>query len=162
MSEPTIRVEQREGTGTGHARKLRQAGWIPAIVYGGGKDPVSIKVERTTFLDLLRQTGSENAVFLLELAGTDKQRHTMIRQIDADPITRRVKHVDFQRVMMDQVVRVMVPVELEGIPDGVKNQGGVMDFVTRDVGVECLPGAIPQTLVIDVSMLEIGDHRVVV
>lgn len=161
MSEATIQVEPREETGKGYNRKLRQRGWIPAVVYGGGKGPLPIQVEKTKFLDLLRKTGSENAVFLLELEGTGKQRHTMIRQIDADPVTRRVRHVDFQRVIMDQLVRVSVPVELEGTPEGVKTQGGLLDFITREIGVECLPGAIPQALSLDVSELEIGDQRIV-
>ena len=159
MSGVTIQVQQREGTGKGPSRRLRRQGWIPAVVYGRGKDPVAIKIERTTFLDLLRLTGSENAVFLLELAGTGRKRHTMIRRIDADPITRRVEHVDFLRVVMDQVVRVTVPIELQGEPNGVKNQGGVLDFVTREVGVECLPAAIPKVFVLNVESLEIGDHR---
>ena len=158
MSDVTIQVEQREAIGTGHSRKLRQAGWIPAVVYGGGKEPVPIQVQRATFLELLRRTGSENAVFLLELVGSGKKRHTMVRQIDADPVTGRVKHVDFQRIMMDEAVRVTVAIELEGVPEGVKNQDGVMDFISREVGVECLPGAIPQSLTLDVSELEIGDH----
>ena len=158
MSEVTIQVEQRQGIGKGHNRKLRQAGWIPAVVYGGEREPVPIQVRRHTFLELLRQAGGENAVFLLELAGSGKTRHTMIRHIDADPVTRRVLHVDFQRIMMDQAVRVTVPIELRGVADGVKNQGGVLDFVSREVGIECLPGAIPQSLPIDVSGLQIGDH----
>ena len=158
MSEVTIQVEPREGTGKGQSRKLRHAGWIPAVVYGAGKDPVSIKVERATFLQLLRDAGGENAVFLLELAGTGKKRHTMIREIDADPITRVVQHVDFQRVIMDQVVRITVPVEVEGVAEGVKTHGGVLDFVTREVGIECLPSAIPQSLSVDVTEMEIGDH----
>jgi large subunit ribosomal protein L25 len=128
------------------------------VVYGAGKDPVAIKVERTSFLDLLRATGSENAVFLLELAGTGKQRHTMVREIDSDPITRRIRHIDFQRVLMDETVRINVQVELTGTPEGVKTHGGVLDFVTREISVECLPGAIPQQFVLDVSDLEIGDH----
>ena len=160
MSEVTIQVQQREATGKGPSRRLRREGWIPAVVYGGGKEPIAIKIERTTFLDLLRTTGSENAVFLLELAGTGKKRHTMVRRIDADPITRRVEHIDFLRVVMDQLVRVTVPIELEGESDGVKNQGAVLDFVTRSVGVECLPAAIPRVFVLDVEPLEIGDHRV--
>lgn len=158
MSEVTIQVEPREGTGKGHSRKLRRAGWIPAVVYGGGGEAVPIQVQRSTFLELLREAGSENAIFQLELGDTGKKRHTMVRQIDADPVTRRVLHVDFQRVMMDQVVRVMIPIELEGVPAGVRNQGGVTDFMAREVGVECLPGAIPQMLTLDVSELEIGDN----
>jgi large subunit ribosomal protein L25 len=159
MSEVTIRVEAREGTGKGQSRKLRRAGLIPAVVYGGGKDPVPIQVERHTFRELLRKAGGENAIFLLELGDTGKTRHTMIREIDADPITRRIRHIDFQRVVMDQVVRVTVPIEVQGVADGVKNHGGVLDFITRQVDVECLPGNIPQKLLIDVSGLEIGDHR---
>jgi large subunit ribosomal protein L25 len=159
MSEAILEVQPREQTGTGPNRRLRASGWIPAVVYGGGKDPVAIKVERTSFLDLLRETGSENAVFLLELAGTGKQRHTMVREIDSDPITRRVKHIDFQRVLMDEVVRVSVQVELVGIPEGVKTHGGVLDFITREISVECLPGVIPDRFELDVSELEIGDHR---
>ena len=91
MSEATIQVEPREETGKGYNRRLRERGWIPAVVYGGGKDPVSIQVQKTKFLELLRETGSENAVFLLELEGTGKQRHTMMRQSEADPGTRRVR-----------------------------------------------------------------------
>ena len=161
MSEATIQVQPREETGKGYNRKLRQRGWIPAVVYGAGKDAVPIQVEKTKFLELLRTTGSENAVFLLELEGTGKQRHTMIREIESDPVTRRVLHVDFQRVVMDQTVRITVPIELEGTPDGVKNQGGLLDFVTREVGVECLPSAIPGSLMLNVEELLIGDHRVV-
>jgi len=158
MSEATIEVHQREEIGKGFNKKLRRDGWIPAVVYGAGKDPVPIKVERTRFLDLLRETGSENAVFLLELAGTGKQRHTMVRQIDADPMTNRVMHIDFQRILMDQVVRVSVPVALIGIAEGVKTHSGVLDFITREVAIESLPGDIPQTIELDVTELEIGDH----
>jgi large subunit ribosomal protein L25 len=158
MSEATIEVHQRDDIGKGFNKKLRREGWIPAVVYGAGKDPVAIKVERTRFLDLLRETGSENAVFLLELSGTGKQRHTMVRQIDADPITNRVLHVDFQRVLMDEVVRVSVPIEIVGIAEGVKTHGGVLDFITREIAIESLPGDIPQKVEIDVTELEIGDH----
>jgi large subunit ribosomal protein L25 len=159
MSEAILEVQPKEETGKNFNRRLRREGWIPAVVYGGGKDPVAIKVERKSFLDLLRATGSENAVFLLELAGTGKQRHTMIREIDSDPITRRVNHVDFQRVVMDEVVRVDVQIELVGIPEGVKTHDGVLDFITREVSVECLPGVIPQQIELEVSELEIGQHR---
>ena len=159
MSEAIIEVQQRDEIGKGFNKRLRRAGWIPAVVYGGGKGPVPIKVERTRFLDLLRETGSENAVFLLELAGTGKQRHTMVREIDSDPITRRVKHIDFQRVLMDEMVRVSVQIELVGIPEGVKTHGGVLDFVTREISIECLPGVIPNQFELEVSELEIGQHR---
>lgn len=158
MNEVTIRVHEREKTGKGANRRLRREGWIPAVVYGGDKESVPIRVEKTRFLEVLREAGSENAVFLLELVGADKKRHTMIRDIASDPMTHQVLHVDFQRILMDQVITVSIPIELVGTPAGVKNQGGVLDFVTREVEIECLPGDIPQKVTLDVSALEIGDH----
>lgn len=158
MTEVTIQVHERESGKKGANRRLRREGWIPAVVYGGGKDPVPIRVEKARFLQLLREAGSENAVFLLELVGADKKRHTMIREIDSDPITHQVLHVDFQRILMDEVITVSIPIELEGTASGVKNQGGVLDFVTREVEIECLPGDIPPRVTLDVSALEIGDH----
>ena len=121
-------------------------------------DPVAIQVDRRTLHDLFKQTGGENAVFLLKLAGTDQKRHSMVRELTIDPITRQVIHIDFLRVLMTEKVKVQVPINLEGTPVGVKNEGGVLDFITREVEVECLPGDIPQTLELDVSDLEIGSH----
>ncbi len=157
MSELELMVEPREETGKNVNRRLRASGWIPAVVYGGGKDSVAIKVQKVNFLDMIRQ-GSEHGVFLLKLGDSGKSRHTMIRQVETDPVTRRVIHVDFQRVIMDEKIRVEVPVELIGEAEGVKNQAGVLDFVTRDIPIECLPGDIPQGLQYDISDLEVGDH----
>jgi large subunit ribosomal protein L25 len=92
------------------------------------------------------------------MAGTDKSRHAMIRDLQVDPVDRQVLHVDFQRILMTEKLRVMVHVEPQGVPKGVKNEGGMMDFVTREVEIECLPDKIPPKIVIDVSGLEIGDH----
>lgn len=158
MSETELRVEPREDTGKSFNRKLRAQGWIPAVVYGAGKDPVSIQVEKTRFLDLLRHSDGEHSVFLLKLGDSDKTRHTMIRSVETDPVSRKLLHIDFQRVSMDQKVRVEVPVELIGEPDGVRNEGGVLDFITREVTIECLPGSIPGHLEYDVTELAIGDH----
>ena len=156
MSDITLEVQSREETGTSPNRRLRAAGFIPAVVYGGGLDPVAIQVERKTLHDLFKQTGGENAVFLLKMAGTDQKRHTMVRELTIDPITRQVVHLDFLRILMTEKVKVQVPIDLAGTPAGVKNDGGVLDFITREVEVECLPGDIPQTLGLDVTDLEIG------
>lgn len=158
MSELTIEVEQRAETGKNANRRLRVAGGIPAVVYGGGKDPVPIRVERRTLQDLLRGGGGEHKVFLLKLKGTGKSRHAMIRELQVDPVTRAVVHVDFQRIVMTEKVRVEIPVELSGTPTGVKNEGGILDFVTRQVEVECLPANIPEKLLVDVSDLHVGQH----
>jgi large subunit ribosomal protein L25 len=152
----TIEVQPRETTGKNANRRSRAAGKIPAVVYGGGKESVSIEVDRKTLLDMLKGHAGENPIFLLKLG--EKDRHAMIRHMDINPLSRQVVHVDFQRVLMDQKVRVAVPVELTGIPVGVKVDGGMLDFVTREVHVECLPGQIPKHLEFDVTEMHIGQH----
>ena len=158
MTDITLEVHSREETGTNATRRLRAMGLIPAVVYGGGLDPVAIQVDRKILHELFKQTGGENAVFLLKMVGTDQKRHSMVRELDIDPITRQVTHIDFLRVLMTEKVKVQVPINLEGTPNGVKNEGGVLDFITREVEVECLPGDIPQSMELDVNDLEIGSH----
>jgi large subunit ribosomal protein L25 len=158
MSDKTVVVQPREATGKGANRRLRQSGTIPAVVYGGGKDPVAIQVDEKMMRDFLHVPGSENTVFLLQLGETGKSRHAMIRDLQIDTISRQISHIDFQRVLMDEKVRVEVPITLNGLPDGVKNQGGVLDFVTREIEIECLPGDIPAEFVVDVSALGVGQH----
>lgn len=158
MSETTIEVQRREVKGKNANRRLRASGFIPAVVYGAGREPVPIQVERKKIYELLRREGGEHAVFLLQLEGTESKRHTMVRELDVDPISRQIVHIDFQRVSMTEKVRVAVPIELFGLAEGVKNQGGVLDFITREVEVECLPGDIPVKLELEVSALDIGDH----
>lgn len=158
MSDITVVVEPREELGKNANRRLRAAGSIPAVVYGAGKETVPIQVDEKTMHEFLKETGSENAVFLLKLGDTGKSRHAMIRELQIDAIDRRISHIDFQRVLLDEKVRATVAVRLEGTPEGVKNQGGVLDFVSRDVEIECLPTDIPAEFVLDVSDLEVGDH----
>lgn len=157
MSEiMTIEVQPREETGKNANRRSRSRGKIPAVVYGGGKESVSIEVDRKTLVDTLKGHSGENPIFLLKLG--DKERHAMIRHTQVDPVSRHVIHIDFQRVLLDQKVRVAVPVELVGTAVGVKVEGGMLDFVTREVHVECLPGQIPKHLEADVTDLHVGQH----
>jgi large subunit ribosomal protein L25 len=158
MSEPVIEVHKREEVGGGSARRLLREDKIAAVVYGGGRESVPITVDRKSLLDLFKSTGSDNAVFLLQMAGTKQQRHAMIRHMDIHPITRQIHHIDFLRILMDEKIKVEVPVELLGVPEGVKNEDGIVDFVTREVEVECLPGDIPRSLELDISALHKGQH----
>ncbi len=158
MSHVTIEVEPRDNRGKNANRKLRATGQVPAVVYGGGKEPVPIQIQKRAFEDLLRATGGENALFLLKLADTDKSRHAMIREVQHNHVTGDLLHVDFLRVMLDQQVRAMVRIELEGEPVGVKTEGGLLDFVTREVEVLCLPEQIPASFKVDVSALQVGQH----
>lgn len=154
----TLEVQPREESGKNSNRRLRERGLVPAVVYGGGRDPLPIQVDKRTLLNLMRSSQGQNPVFLLQLAGTDKSRHAMIREMQVDPVTRQVLHVDFQRVLMTEKVRVAVHVELVGLPVGVKSDGGLLDFVTREVHVECTPDRIPAKIEVDVSELHVGQH----
>ena len=159
MEEMTLVVQAREECGKNKNRRLRAGGVVPAVVYGAGRKTVPIQVEKKTVLDLLRGDGAGmNSIFLLELEGTGKSRHAMIRDMQVDPLSRKILHIDFQRVLLDQVVHVAVPVELVGLAEGVKNEGGLIDFITRELEVECLPTKIPDVLEIDVTELHVGDH----
>ncbi|HVT58771.1 MAG TPA: 50S ribosomal protein L25 [Thermoanaerobaculia bacterium] len=158
MSDMTIEVQHRSQTGTNSNRRLRVQGKIPAVVYGGGKESLPIHIDRKTLLELIKAAGSDNAIFLLKLADTGKERHAMIRDLQVDPISREILHVDFQRVVMTEKLRVQVPIELVGTAYGVKTEGGMLDFVTREAHIECLPGDIPKRLELDVTALHIGQH----
>lgn len=157
MSEPTVSVRLREQTGKNANRRLRAAGEIPAVVYGGDADSAAIRVDGKSVQTLIRE-GGENAVFQLQLEGTDRTRHTMIRDLQWNPLTGALVHIDFQRVKMDQEVQVSVPIALIGTPEGVRNEGGIVEFVTREIAVVCLPGDIPSSIELDVEPLHIGQH----
>ena len=158
MSEWTIDVERREERGTNSNRRLRARGLIPAVVYGSGKETVPIHVDRKTLLDLMKASGSDNPIFLLKLAGSGKERHARIRDLQVHPISRQIVHIDFQRVIMTEKLRVQVPIELTGTAHGVKTEGGMLDFVLREVHVECLPADIPKQIELDVTPLHVGQH----
>jgi large subunit ribosomal protein L25 len=158
MSELTIEVERREGAGKNDSRRARGAGKIPAVVYGGGKESVPILVDRKKMLDLLKGKGGENPIFLLKLTDSGQERHAMVRDIQVDPVSRQVIHMDFQRVLMTERVRVQVPIELVGTAYGVKTQGGMIDFINREIHIESLPGDIPHRIELDVTDLHVGQH----
>jgi large subunit ribosomal protein L25 len=158
MSEYQIEVHKRDTVGKNISRKLRSSGWIPAVVYGGGKEPVPVQLQRKMFLDTLRGGASESSLFLLTMADSGQQRHAMIREMQVEPVKNRLLHIDFQRVLMTERVKIMVPVELSGTAVGVKTEGGVLDFVTREVEIESLPGNIPEHLSLDVTNLHLGQH----
>lgn len=157
-SELTLAVQKREESGKNVNRRVRRDGGIPAVVYGAGREAVSIRIDRTAIYDFFRKGGSETAVFLLRLGDSKQTRHAMIRDLQIDPIKREIIHIDFLRVLMDEKVKVSVPVEVRGEAYGVKNDGGVLDFVNREVEVESLPGDIPSEFIIDVTALHIGQH----
>jgi large subunit ribosomal protein L25 len=153
MAEVTLEVTRRELTGKEVAKKLRRDGKVPAVVYGGHRDPVAITVDRKTVSELIKKSEHGiRSVFLLKMSGSDQQRHAMIKALTINPISRKMTHIDFVRVVMDEKVKVTIPVHITGTAIGVK-EGGLLDFQVRDLHVECLPNAIPDSIDVDVTAL---------
>ena len=156
MAEVTLEVSRREGTGKEIAKKLRADGKVPAVVYGGRKEPVAITVDRKAVSELVQKSEHGiRSVFLLKMAGSDQQRHAMIKEITINPISRKMQHIDFVRVVMDEMIKVTVPIRPHGTAIGVK-EGGLLDFQVRELHVECMPTSIPDSIEVDVS--ELGAH----
>src|SRR5438067_11978713 len=133
MAELTLEVSRREEQGKGAAGRLRRGGKVPAVVYGGHRETVPITVDRKAVTDMSeRSEHAGRSIFLLKMAGTDQQRHAMIKDIQIDPIHRKMTHIDFVRVIMDEVIRTTVPVHVNGTAIGVK-EGGLLDFQVRDL-----------------------------
>jgi large subunit ribosomal protein L25 len=156
MKTIELAVEKRSTTGKNEARRSREGGRIPAVVYGAGKPTVPISVDRKALADLFREGAGENAIFLLKL-GADQSRHAMIREFQRHPVSRKPIHIDFVRVLMDVKVTVKVPIEVVGVAIGVKADAGILDLVTREIEIECLPANIPAHIALDVTALKIGD-----
>jgi len=153
MAELTLEVSRREKTGKEVAKKLRRDGKIPAIVYGGHREPVAVSVDLKTVSELVKKSEhGVRSIFLLQLAGSDQKRHAMIKEITINPISRKMIHIDFVRVIMDEKVRVVVPIHIQGTAKGVK-EGGLLDWQVRELHIECLPGQIPDSIDLDVTEL---------
>ncbi|HEY2829552.1 MAG TPA: 50S ribosomal protein L25 [Thermoanaerobaculia bacterium] len=156
MAEVSLEVSRREQGGKNVARRLRAAGKVPAVVYGGHRDPVAIEVDRKNISELIQKSEHGiRSIFLLKMTGSDQQRHAMIKDLQIDPISRKLTHIDFVRVLMDEVIRTSVPVHINGTALGVK-EGGILDWQLRELHIECLPNAIPDAIAVDVTAL--GSH----
>jgi large subunit ribosomal protein L25 len=157
MQQIRLEATLREERGKNAARRLRQAGKIPAVVYGGNEGPLAVAVNAKQVGSILRSETGRNTIFTLEVAGLGEKR-AIVKDWQVDPVKGNLLHVDLLRVTMDVRMRVMVPVHTFGEPAGVKMQDGIFETVTREVEVECLPGDIPDEIRVDVSALMIGKH----
>jgi large subunit ribosomal protein L25 len=158
MNEITIDVVERGEFGKNVSRRMRRDGLVPAILYGSGKAPVPLTVDPRRLEEVLQGDRGINTLFHLRLQGKDLRRMVRIREYQRHPVTDRITHADFIRVEMDRRIQIKVPVCLDGVPEGVKNEGGVLDFVLRTVELDCLPAQIPEALHVDVSPLHIGQN----
>lgn len=136
------------------ARRVRVAGKIPAVVYGAGQDAVAVTVDPRVITKILHSDSGHNTIFDLNVEGAAIAK-AMIVDWQHEPIKGKLLHIDLKRIAMDKMMRVSVPIQLIGTATGVKNQGGILDHVMREVEIECLPGDIPGHLDVDVSGLEL-------
>jgi large subunit ribosomal protein L25 len=158
MAISNLNGEQRTGTGKSFVRKLRVAGRIPAIYYGRGEQPISLTVNAKEVETLIHGSAGANVIVDLLVAGAaTADRKALIREIQRDPVQGNILHLDLQHISLTERITVEVPIELIGIPVGVKDGGGILEHVLREVEVECLPTDIPAHLEADVTMLNIGD-----
>lgn len=155
MAQMVVEAQTREGVGKGAARKMRRAGMVPAVVYGGKKGPVPVSVDPRAVQRILVSEAGQNSILTLQIKGHGKTP-AMIREWQVDPVKGLLMHVDFLRVALDERLRVNVPVHARGEAVGVKQQGGLLELIHREVEVECLPGDIPGEFVVDVSELAIN------
>jgi large subunit ribosomal protein L25 len=136
------------------ARRVRVSGRIPAIVYGAKKDSVPVTVDPKQIGRILHSDSGHNTVFDLKVGG--EQTKAMIVDWQYEPIKGTLMHIDLKRIAMDQALRVGVPVQLTGVPEGVKTQGGILEQMLREVEIECLPSDIPDHIELDVTALVFG------
>jgi large subunit ribosomal protein L25 len=158
MASIVLEVEARTTTGKNACRRLRAAGRIPGNVYGLARAPFMVAVDPKSIEGLLRLSSGANTVFTLTMKGHEGQREAMIKELQRDPVSELPIHVDFVRIDASRAIHVNVPIRLTGIPVGVRLEGGILDFVHREVAVECLPGDIPEHAEIDVTELHLNQH----
>lgn len=158
MVQSPLRVKPRKRIGKSGAREVRKEGNIPAILYGQGEDPVALVVSPDELKRALSNDAGINTVLELEIDGSEapEKKFSMLREIQRDPIRNRVIHLDFLAIDMKKNVRVKVPVNIRGRSEG-ERRGGKLEKLMRTIDLECLPGDIPDSIEIDVGILEIGD-----
>lgn len=148
-----IKAEKREVFGKNASRRLRKEGIVPVILYGSNEANVPLALEKEALLKILRSETGENTVF--EVSFNSETRNAMIKDLQLDPVSDEIMHADLIQIAMDKVVKVSVPVVTVGDAVGVKTEGGFVDFITREVEIECLPQDIPEHIEIDISHLHL-------
>jgi large subunit ribosomal protein L25 len=155
-SNDTLAVETRADTGTTAAKKLRHDGKVPGVLFGHGSAPVPIVLNAKAFDELLH-AGGKNHLLTITVDGSTKDT-ALVREVQRDPITRRVLHADLQRVSATEEIFASLPLVTIGVPEGVRTGGGVMDVISHTVDVKGPANALPESIEVDVSALEMHGH----
>lgn len=156
MPEIVVAAEPRTESGKNASRRLRAKERIPAVLYGGKGETRPVAVSPRDVLQVLRSAAGGNTLFDIDLDG--KRTKVILKEYQVQPISGELLHVDLFELALDKLLEVKVRVELLGTPVGVKNEGGVLDFITRELEVECLPTDIPEKISVDVTHLSMGNH----
>ncbi|MCD6336006.1 MAG: 50S ribosomal protein L25 [Candidatus Latescibacteria bacterium] len=154
--ELVMRAKRRTETGKGHSKRLRKQGIIPGVLYGPEEDPTPIEIERVQMEELLHAGGETSLVTLLLGRERKRDRKTIVRDLQYDPIHGDLTHVDFQHISLTQTINVEIPISVVGIPDGVRNSEGILDHTMHSLELSCLPMEIPDHVEVDVTELGLG------
>ena len=159
--QEVVAAKPREGKfNKNAARRVRVAGMIPGVVYGAKEASIAVELDPKQITRILHSDSGHNTIFDLEIGGVagavTAKTKAMIVDWQYEPIKGKLMHIDLKRIAMDKAMRVKVPILLEGIPVGVKTQGGILDQVLREVEIECLPGDIPSHIDLNVTTLALG------
>lgn len=160
MEKVTLSADLRMGIGKSEARSMRKIGKIPAVVYRGGKIGMNIQVDSKALWHALHTGAGENAIITLDIndeKGKEVKKTVMVREVQLDPVTDKLMHVDFHEISLKEKIKVKVPVIVKGEAKGVLEQKGIMNQVMWEIEVECLPTDIPARIEIKADNLMIGD-----
>ncbi len=156
MKEVILEVKERAEKGTRVSRRLRTAGTIPAILYGAKQTPISMGIATKDFNRVIHSGAGENVVLTLKFADKNEGKTAIIKEIQRDPVSRNIVHIDLLAISLKDKIKVNVPVMVTGEAPGIK-EGGILEYVQREVEVECLPTQIPEHIMVDVSSLNINE-----
>lgn len=157
QAEVAFQAESRNAEKKTELTRLREAGFIPAVIYSKGAAGKTIKLNEHDFGMMMKCHSGENLMIDLKVDDESAQ-HVLIKEIQHHPLTARILHVDFHEIALDRMIRVEIPLEILGKPVGVTQSGGTLDVQCREIEVECKASDLVDNLEIDVSDLEIGDH----
>ena len=148
-----IKAEKRENFGKNASRVVRRAGRVPAILYGPGLDNVALTLDKKDMFSILKSETGENTLFVVSF--DSEKKDAMIKELQINPVSDELLHVDLIQIVMDKRIRVAVPIVLIGEAVGVKTEGGFVDFSSREIEIECLPKDIPEKIEVDIGELHL-------
>ena len=156
-----LEATTRDTFGKNEARRTRREGRVPAVVYGAAtegasREAMAIAVLPKPLLKILHSEAGANSLISLKVEGS-RDAKVLVREYQLDPVTHAVLHVDFYRVRMDKLLQITIPIVVKGDPKGVKLQGGILEFVRREIEIECLPSDIPEHIEIDATELMLNE-----